>query len=223
MNDTEASTTEVGNKRRTIFLLVLLIAGIGIGWLVYQRSTHVFTDDARISTDLVMISSKVAGRIEQLAVKEGSVLTTGDTIVQLDSEETRLRLEELKAHLKATEASIAQAGAELTMVERQTGGALQAAQSQLEAAQANLASTDSDLQLKNAEWQRSQSLKEKGILSQQGWEQSRSAFQVAQQNQNRARAQVTSAQAKLVEANASRDRIAVLEQQQVRLRYAAPG
>ena len=145
MNETdeEQVQADVGKKRRLQFILVLLVAGIGLGWLVYQRSTHVYTDDARISTDLVIISSKVAGRIERLAVKEGSQLQAGDTIVQLDSQETLLRLEELKAQLKATEASIAQAGAELTMVERQTGGALQASQSQLEAAQANLASTDS--------------------------------------------------------------------------------
>ena len=218
-----AATPEDGNgsakQRRGKILLGLLLLSVALGWWIYQRSIHVFTDDARISTDLVIVSSKVAGRIETLTVKEGTKLTVGDTIVQLDSQETLLRLEELRAQLKATEASIAQAGAELNMVERQTGGALQAAQSQLEAAQANLASTESNLQLKSAEWERSNSLKDKGILSQQSWEQARSAFQVAQQNQNRARAQVASAQAKLVEANATRDRMAVLEQQQERLRH----
>jgi membrane fusion protein (multidrug efflux system) len=204
-------------RRKRLLLVSLVIGSLGLGWWIYQRSIHVYTNDARVSTDMVIISSKATGRVTQLAVTEGSKLQIGDTIVQLDSQETSLRLEELKAQLQATEASIAQAGAELTMVERQTGGALQAAQSQLEAAEANLASTDSDLQLKNAEWERSQSLKEKGILSQQHWEQARSQFQVAQQNQNRARAQVASAQAKLVEANAFRDRIAVIEQQQQRL------
>jgi membrane fusion protein (multidrug efflux system) len=204
-------------QQRSLWLILGLLAAIALAWWLYQRSIHVYTDDARISTDLVVISSKVAGRIEQLAVKEGSQVRSGELIVQLDSRETLHRLEELKAQLKATESTISQAIAELTMVERQTGGALQAAQSQLAAAEANLASTDSDLQLKTAEWKRSQSLKTKGILSQQGWEQARSSFQVAQQNQNRARAEVTSAQARLVEANAARDRIAVLEQQQERL------
>jgi membrane fusion protein (multidrug efflux system) len=164
-----------------------------------------------------VISSKVAGRVEDLAVSEGSILRRDDTIAQLDSRETYLLLEELKAQLQSTESSISQASAQLAMVERQTDGAFQAAQSQLEAAEANLASTDSNLQLKAAEWERSKSLKQKGILSQQGWEQARSAFQVAQQEQNRARAQVTSAQAKLVEASADRDRLAVLEQEKQRL------
>lgn len=177
MSDTDAhSETEPGEAesrkpRRGLWLIVVLVAAVALAWWLYQRSIHVYTDDARIATDLVVISSKVAGRIEQLAVKEGSQVRSGELIVQLDSRETQHRLEELKAQLKATESTIAQAVAELTMVERQTGGALQAVQSQLEAAEANLASTDSDLQLKSAEWERSQSLKTKGILSQQGWEQ----------------------------------------------------
>jgi membrane fusion protein (multidrug efflux system) len=207
-----------GAQRRFLIPLVLA-AVIGLGYWLHQRSIHVYTDDARVSTDLVVISSKVSGRIETLAVKEGSLLRQGDLIVQLDSRETALKLEELKAQLKATESSIEESRAELAMVERQTGGALQAAQSQLTAAKATLASTDSDLELKAAEWERSQSLRKRGILSQQGWEQARSSFQVAQQNQNGARAQVASAQAKLVEANAARDRLEVLKQRQERLRY----
>ena len=62
------------------------------------------------------------------------------------------------------DASIAQARAEVAMVERQTAGALQAAQSQLTASQASRASTDSGLVLKAAEWERSQSLRKRGIL-----------------------------------------------------------
>lgn len=224
MNDTDVAepaqepTANFGSRRK--YLIPLAIAAvIGLGYWIYQRSTHVYTDDARVSTNLVVISSKVSGRIENLAVKEGASLVRGDLVVQLDSRETALKLEELKAQLKSMQASIGQARAEVAMVERQTGGALQASQSQLTAAKANLASTDSDLQLKAAEWERSQSLRERGILSQQGWEQARSSFQVAQQNQNRARAQVASAQAKLVEANAARDQLDVLEQQRERLNH----
>ncbi len=220
MNDT-SNQEEPASKTSTKKWLApgLIVAVLALGYWIFLRSTHVYSDDARISSDLVVISSKVAGRIDQVAVKEGSVLKQHDMIVQLDSRDTQLRLDELGAELSATEANIAQSEAELTMVERQTNGALQAARSQLAAAQANLASSQSDLALKQLEWERSQSLRERGILSQQDWEHARSAFQVAEQNQIRARAQVASADAKRVEANANRDRMAVLQQQQVRLRH----
>lgn len=215
----ETIKSGVKHRRRNLILVgAVLLAGL-LAWWMYQRSTHVYSNDARVSADLVLISTKLAGRIETLAVSEGSVLAAGDTIVQLDSDETRLLVEELKAQLQATEASIAQAQAEAIMVERQTDSAMQAARSELKAAEANLASAESDLELKRAEWERSQSLKQRGILSQQGWEQARSAFQVAQQSQNRALAQVTSAQAKLAQATADADRIAVLEQEVERLKH----
>jgi membrane fusion protein (multidrug efflux system) len=217
--DAEQIKGEVNSRRRRTLLAGLVVTSMVLGWWIYQRSIHVYTDDARVTTDLVVVSSKVAGRIETLAVKEGSQLQVGDVIAQLDSSETLILVEELEAKLKATDASIDQGRAEITMVERQTGGALQAAESQLLAAEANLASSESDLELKQAEYQRSDSLRQRGILSQQGWEQARSAFQVAQQNLNRAQAQVASAQARLVEANAARDRLAVLEQQQLRLSH----
>ena len=219
IDNTREEPEQQPGSRRKYLIILLVLAVVGLGYWLYQRSIHVYTEDARISTDLVVISSKVSGRIEDVAVGEGSLLRRGDLVVQLDSRETALKLEELKAQLKSTQSNIAESRAQVAMVERQTGGALQAAQSQLTAAKANLASTDSDLELKAAEWERSQSLRKRGILSQRGWEQARSSFQVAEQNQNRARAQVASAQAKLVEANAARDRLAVLEQTQERLHH----
>ncbi len=213
------SAQNTSRRRKPILIVLGLAAVVGASYWIYQRSTHVYTDDARIASDLVVISSKVAGRIEQLTIKEGSQLRSGDLVAQLDDRDTELRLEELGSQLLATEASLAQGEAEINMVERQTSGSVQAAQSQLAASQANLASAQADLQLKSAEWERSQSLRERGILSQQGWEEARSAFQVAEQNQIRASAQVASAEARLVEANANRDRLEVLKQQQQRLRH----
>ena len=206
-------------RSRKLLIPLLVVALAGLAYWLYERSAHVYTDDARVATDLVVISSKVSGRVDTLAVKEGSALRAGDLVAQLDARETALKVEELKAQLQATEASIAEAGAEVAMVERQTGGALQAAGSRLTAAQANLASLDSNLQLKTAEWERSQSLRDRGILSQQGWEQARSAYQVANQAHNQAAAQVASAEAGMVEARAARERLMVLEQQQFRLRF----
>ncbi len=222
MTDNTTDSTEDSEPKRprkSVLIVAALAIGLGLSYWIYLRSTHVYTDDARVASDLVVISSKVSGRVEELAVKEGSQMSTGELIAQLDIRDTSFRLDELAAQLKATEASIAQGEAEITMVERQTSGSLQAAQSQLDAIQASLASTESDLVLKRAEWERSQSLRERGILSQQGWEQARSSFQVAEQNQIRANAQVASAEAKLVEANANRDRLEVLRQQLERLRH----
>ena len=103
------------------------------------------------------------------------------------------------------------------MVERQTGGQLQAAESQLEAVQANLSSARSDLEQKQSEWERASALREKNLVSKQDWEMTRTTYRVAQQAQNAAAAQVASTSAKLVEAQADRERLTVLALAQQRL------
>jgi len=219
----ENSTTPAKEKekrdRMPTLIALGLICSIALGYWIYLRSTHVYTDDSRIATSLVVISSKVAGRIEEFLIRDGDQLKKNDLILALDSEETELRVQELQAELKAMQSDVAQSEAELSMVENQTSGQLQASKSQLQAAQASLASTDSDLAFKDAEWKRAQSLRDKKILSQQGWETAHNSFQIAQQNQQKARANVASAEARLVEAHANRDRLAVLELRREKLSH----
>jgi membrane fusion protein (multidrug efflux system) len=214
---TEEADIKATRIRALITPILGLVAVIAIAYWIHQRSIHVYTDDARVASDMILISTKVLGLIEQLPIKEGDVVQKGDLIMQLDLEESRLKLAELQALLEATQISIAQSAAEKTMVERQTGGQLQAAQSQLEAVVANLSSAGTDLDQRQSEWERANSLREKNLLSQQDWELARGSFHVAQQTQNAASAMVASARAKLVEAQAARERLIVLELAQQRL------
>lgn len=213
--DKSVATGHASNK---IFLGALAVAVLlAMGYWIYQRSTHVYTDDARVAADMILISSKVSGLIESLAVTEGDYLQEQSLILQLDLRESQLKHSELQAQLRATESSIAESKAQIIMVERQTTGQLQAAESQLDAAEANLASVTADLNFKVNELERASSMREKNLLSQQDWEKARNGFRLAEQAQNANRAQVASAEAKLAEAQAARDRLAVLEQAQLRL------
>ncbi|MEH6519275.1 MAG: HlyD family secretion protein [Halioglobus sp.] len=216
---TEQESSKAKRGKSILPLAIAVVVALGVAYLIYQRSTHVYTDDARVSANMILISSKVSGLIEAMPVSEGDLLQESALIVQLDTRDTRLRLAELEAQLLATESSIAQSQAEIVMVERQTGGQLQAAQSQLRAAEANLASVAADLRFKKSEWERASSMRDKNLLSQQEWEKSRNAFHVAEQVKNASRAQMASVQAKLVEAQAARDRLAVLDQMQQRLAH----
>ncbi len=70
--DKSVATGHASNK---IFLGALAVAVLlAMGYWIYQRSTHVYTDDARVAADMILISSKVSGLIESLAVTEGDYL-----------------------------------------------------------------------------------------------------------------------------------------------------
>lgn len=70
MNSTDAtSSTEEGTvtktkqkKNRTPTLIILgILCTIALAYWIYLRSTHVYTDDSRVTSNLIVLSSKVAG------------------------------------------------------------------------------------------------------------------------------------------------------------------
>lgn len=181
-------------------------------WL-QQRATHVYSDDARIASDMIEVSAKLAGQIVDFPVREGNSLVAGDLIAQIDDREARLVLEELNAQLMGRQALYEKVEAQIKRVDQQTGGHLQSQLSQLQRARAELASAESDLQFRQAEWERSQSLLERQIIPRQAWENTRNALQQAEQQLQGAQAQVESAKAAVVEAEAGQTELAVLAQE----------
>lgn len=189
--------------------LLVILLGATIYWL-WQRHTHVFTEDARIAAEMIEVSSKLAGQVIQFPVSQGDALKPGELIAQIDDRAARFTLQELEAQMQVMQANYEKIEAQIAMVDMETGGRLQAARSKLDAALASLASAQSDLEFKEREWERAQSLKERQIISQQQWENARNAHQQSTQQYQRAQAEVESARASLVEATASQSRLHVL-------------
>lgn len=204
---------------KPVAIVAVLIIAIAFCYWLYQRATHVYSDDARISADMIDISSKVSGWIVEFPVSSGDKLNPGDVIASIDSREIRLKLKELEADLSALASQYQATQAEIVMVEQQTDGGLQVANSQLTAAQSLLASSDSELAFRTKEWERAQTLRKKKIIAQQGYESAQTFYQKAQQARQTALASVAIAQAKKVEASAAQSRLAVLERGLARQRY----
>jgi membrane fusion protein (multidrug efflux system) len=91
-----------------IILVVLLIAGLGyLGYMLFF-SQYVSTDDAAVEGNHASISAKMMGRVKNLFVDEGAIVTVGQALVQLD--DTDLRAQENQAI-----ASLNYAGKNLTL------------------------------------------------------------------------------------------------------------
>jgi len=87
-------------KRVWIPFLLFVVAVLAGAWYWYNELRgFVSTNDAFITADRVSISAKVLGRIDKLAVDEGSEVKKGDILVQLDDSDVRAQLEQAKANL----------------------------------------------------------------------------------------------------------------------------
>lgn len=197
-------------RRRSIAILALVACLAAGGWWVYQRYTHVYGDDARIATDLIEVSAKLAGEVTEFPVSQGDRLAPGALIAQIDDRAARLSLQELEAQYRAMTSACQRLETQIDMVDRESGGRLSAARSRLTAVEASLGSAKSDFEFKRSEWERAQSLRTRQIISQQQWENARNAFRQSEQQQQRALAEVQSARANVTEIEASLGQLKML-------------
>ena len=108
------------------------------------------SDRARVSGHVevteVQVSAEVGGRLLELRVAEGDRAAIGDVIARLDTRDTELAIERVKAERRQADAQLRllRAGSRGEDI-RQAGAQYQAANAEIEAAQADLTSAEADL------------------------------------------------------------------------------
>ena len=218
--DTAPATRRLETTHRNRLIIALAVLAMGaFAWWLYQRWTHVYTEDARVATHMIEVSTRAAGQVETLAVGQGSRLEPGALIAQIDDRSARLTLEELEATQLALASQRERITAQIDMVDRETGGKLRAARSQYDAAVASRGSAHSELEFRKGEWDRAESLLKRQIISRQQWENARNAWQQSEQMFQRASAEAESARAMVAEAEASQSQIQVLTSEQRALEH----
>src|SRR5262249_39855388 len=130
----------------------------------------------------VEIKSKANGIIKELRVEVGDVVTPGQTLAELDKEDLAARVREAKAALIGAESN------------------LKAAEAQLEKNKVEAEGPDVPFTKRNFE--RSERLLKEGVLPQQSYDDTRSAYEQALNRQNIAKAQLSVSGAKVAQAKA---------------------
>ena len=210
MSERSQPVSSEGRSRRHIMLPAGLILAVLVGWWLYQRWTHVSTEDARIASSMIEISSSTSGLLMEFPISSGDALTPGDLIAQLDDRSARLELQELGAQSDVLDSGMDSVRSRIEMTDVDSGGKLQAAKSKLTATLASLASAESDLEFNRNEMERAESLKERQIIPAQQWENARNAFRQSEQQYQRASAEVESARAAVTAASAGLTQLQVL-------------
>src|SRR5215510_2347982 len=191
-------------KSRRLWLilgLLLIVGGLGVaGFTVMSRPKNEI-DASRMATvergDItrsvvatgriepitkIEIKSKANGIIKELKVQVGDVVQPGQILAELDKENLAARVREAKAALMGAESN------------------LKAAQAQLEKNKVEAEGPDVPFTKRNFE--RAERLLKEGVLPQQSYDDTRSAYEQAVNRQNVARAQLSVSEAKVTQARA---------------------
>jgi len=109
---------------------VFLAAVVSIYWMFFICG-RVSTDDAYVKADYASVSSRVGGTALHIYVENDTPVEAGDLLVQLDTADYRVALDAAVAVAARIEADIRAAGANLSLLERDTAAQVQKAEAGL--------------------------------------------------------------------------------------------
>jgi multidrug resistance efflux pump len=191
------------NARNRVFLILgLLTVGSLIWYLATVRPTSDLQLIGTVDANEVVVSAKIPGRIQTLAVDEGQEVKAGQLIAVIESDD-------LQAARKAAEATSAGQHwklGESVETERQTrgetGSATSNAEALVKAAKASVAQAQANYDHQQADTSRTVELAKQGIMSAQASDEAATSLQAAKAAVDAARENAVAAEASLRQARA---------------------
>jgi membrane fusion protein (multidrug efflux system) len=189
-------------RQGALLIVGVVLAGLfhfGLDYVV-KAFTHESTDDAFLEAHVVAVSSRVAGQVQTVPVKDNQFVKRGDLLLELDPQDYEVSLNQKRIGVASAEASLdsAKAGLELMQARLNTAMATQRQeQANAEAARATAERAQADLK-------RAESLHETGVMSQGEFDgvqadakSARANFTAAERKADAATSQVAEARAQV--------------------------
>ena len=191
------------NARNRVFMILgLLTVGSLIWYLLTARAPSELMLIGTVDANEVMVSAKIPGRIQTLAVDEGQPVKAGQLVAVIENAD----LEAARQAAEATVASNQSKLGETVETERQnrgeTSSATVNAEDQVRAAQASLAQANANFAHQQADTTRTVALAKQGIMSAQARDEAVTSLQAAHAAVGVARENVAAAEAALRQARA---------------------
>ncbi len=190
-------------ERRWWLLAILALPLLVMGKWLYQRSYMVSIDDARIASNIVSISSNRSGWITAFPAVSGQPVNANTLLAKIDTRAAELALKELDIQISAQQSEIQRAQEERELAEERYLSEINAQQARLDSARAQVIRVASEEQQAQSNFERSSSLRQKKLMSQQQWEDDQLALQQARQNTQSAQASLIEQEADLRKARVS--------------------
>jgi HlyD family secretion protein len=199
--------------KRVIRLILLLAVVGGIAYYAMQKPPAVLTLTGIVTTNDVIVSSQLAGRIDQLLVKEGDSVHQGQMLAVMAPDELMADREYYQHSVEGLTSQIRENEAALRYEERQTVDQISQAEATLQATIAQQAEAAANLESSKINLERSEALLKQGVAPQQQYDQARTAFDAAKARVETVNKQVEAQKAALALARASAEQVQIRQSQ----------
>jgi multidrug resistance efflux pump len=186
------------NPKYRVFAMLGVVFLLSLGFYFY--STRGTSDQILIGTvdaNQVIVSSKVAGRIEHLLVDEGQHVKQGDLIAQIDNQDLIAERDSAQATVDSLRHQVRQSGESYASTHGETDSQVKNADAALAAAKASLEESEAVERQQAFDEKRIVSLAGQGIMSQQDRDHAEQTLAADQARVRANRQQVLAAQATL--------------------------
>ena len=193
-----ASAAPKAPKRKKLILMsigalvALAAVAYGVNYFLVGRF-FIATDDAYVRANSTTLGARVSGHLAAILPGDNTLVRTGDVIFRIDDGDYRIAVDAARTKIATQQATIERIG-------RQVAAQVSA----VEQAQANLASAEAGRKRADLDYDRQQTLSNKGYAS-------RATFEQSEAGRDQGLAGVNAAQAAI---NAARDNVEVTKAQQ---------
>ncbi len=183
-------------KPSKFFIFLGVLAALAA--IFYFLTTNHSSDEVLIGVvdvNNVVVSSKILGRIERLAVDEGTPVKQGDLIAVIDSGELKAEKDAAETTIASYRAKVSNAQSGATQAQAETASELVNAQEKLQAARSSYTQAQADLERVRSDAERLIELAKEGVASKADQDRSDAQLRVAQAAVQSASDQVRAAEA----------------------------
>ncbi|HEV2176057.1 MAG TPA: efflux RND transporter periplasmic adaptor subunit, partial [Terriglobia bacterium] len=195
-------------SKKVLTVLIILIAAGAAAWYFTHRQPTVLSLTGIVTTDEVVVSSQVPGRLSQLAVNVGDTVKAGQLLAVILPLEQKADVAYFAHTEQQSSAQVAQAEADLKYQEAQTADQTRQAEANLAAAEAAVAEAKATLENASLDLKRNQALYQQGVASAQVYDQARTTFAADQAHVAALEKQAQAAQAAVALARSNAQQIA---------------
>jgi HlyD family secretion protein len=193
-------------RKAIIFATVILLAAV-LTYL-FTRPPSALTLTGVVTTDEVIASAEIQGRLQQLNVNEGNTVTNGQLLAVIQPQEQQADMAFYASGLKQSSAQVVQAEADLKFQQAQTSNQILQAEATLASTEAQTKQAEADLENAALTFHREEGLYKTGAEAVQAYDQTRTGRDAAQARVDSMKKQIEAAQAAVSLARANEEQVA---------------
>lgn len=151
-----------------MIVIAIIVLGVWAAWMFLARvSVYEMSDSGRIEVDtsLYPIASPVSGKVTAIHLAIGQEVRQGDLLIEFESEDEKLRLDEASKQLSALPPQLGALRDEVAAEEVARKEQIKAAQIAIDQARSQLEEAEASVQLAEDEARRAEQLRVNGLVS----------------------------------------------------------